>query len=61
MKRSVPGAITGSTGVEWPQRGVLLADPTVDPVQQKSYECCESGGVFAMACGEVSNQSVPSA
>ncbi len=41
-----PGAVTGSTEVEFPNCGELLTVPVDDPLGEESFSCCECGGEF---------------
>ena len=36
-----PGAVTGSTEVEFPHCGELLTVRVNDPMGEESYQCCE--------------------
>jgi hypothetical protein len=54
-----PGAVTGSTEVEWPRCGELLTVPVDDPMGTGSYRCCECGGAFDVDWGEETVSFVP--
>ena len=41
-----PGAVTGSTEVEFPHCGELLTVRVNDPMGEESYQCCKCSGVF---------------
>ena len=56
-----PGAVTGSTEVEYPHSEKLLTVHVDDPMGEESFQCCECGGGFDVDWGEGVMKLEPSA